>query len=128
MSHARKRKAGGESKEEKAVRTTDRRSNGRHNDYVINSILQRDDGAEYLQDLWRRVTAGKKEVDRSDNPIHMSDCWTLGARGGYSYVSLGHGQSQLKLTQLALFITKKQVYCCCFFSKPSDDGWCCSGV
>lgn len=85
----------------------DKRSRGRLNDYVITSLSE-----ERKTTIWAEVQNEKAVVCRADEKMPMSDCWKYGARKGYSYYALGHGKSQLKLTQLALWMTKKQVNQC----------------
>jgi hypothetical protein len=90
--------------ERKRAKSADGRSRGRDNDYVINSIP-----AERRTAIWATVKAQKKEIDRSDEKIPMENCWTFGARKGYSYYQLAHGESQLKLTQLAIWVKDSKV-------------------
>jgi len=84
--------------EKKVAKKVDGRSKGRDNDYVIMRVTE-----DQRETIWREVMAKKLEVDRSDEKLPMSNCWTYGSRKGYSYYSLGHGKSQLKLTQLAIW-------------------------
>ena len=93
-----------ERKVAKAQRKADKRALGRDNDYVITAIPE----PRRLK-IWQTVLSGKQVVSRADEKMPMSDCWTYGARKDYSYFSLGHGESQLKLTQLAIWIKENRV-------------------
>ncbi len=95
-----------ERKPEKAARKAaksavrkDGRSRGRENEYVIAGL-----STERRAEIWREVVRKKNVVSRREEKMPMADCWTFGSRKGYSYYSLGHGNSQLKLTQLAVWI------------------------
>jgi hypothetical protein len=94
----------------KLKRQQDRRAAGRDNEYVILTVPE-----EKRDVLWARAVKGKVEVDRKDEKMPMTNCWTYGDRAGYSYISLGHGVSQLKLTQLAMWAKERKV-CRCFGS------------
>lgn len=86
---------------------TDGRSKGRNNDYVITAVTDID-----RQRIWSEVTSQKIIVDRSAEKIPMDHCWVYGKRKGYSYYPLAHGESQLKLTQLAVWIKDGKVRIC----------------
>lgn len=93
-----------ERKVAKAKRKADKRALGRDNDYVITTVSE-----ARRNEIWKTVTEAKSIVSRADEKMPMSDCWTYGARKDYSYFPLGHGNSQLKLTQLAVWIKECKV-------------------
>jgi hypothetical protein len=90
--------------EKKATKKRDKRSRGRDNEYVITNVPE-----PRRLEIWEEVIKTKQLVSRSDEPMPMSDCWSYGSRKGYSYYSLGHGKSQLKLTQLAIWMRDRKI-------------------
>jgi hypothetical protein len=98
-------------KEAKAERKVDKRAAGRDNAYVIEQI-----SIEQRETIWELVKKKKTKVSRRDNPLPMKSCWVYGEREAYSYYPLGHGNSQLKLTQLAMWHKTKKVGESPFFS------------
>jgi hypothetical protein len=102
-------------KEAKVQRVLDKRSLGRSNDYVITTVAE-----SLREEIWKKALSGRKVIDRRNEKMPMSDCWTYGNRKGYSYFPIKHGESQLKLTQLAIWMTEKKVVMKRFVLRISD--------
>lgn len=60
-----------------------------------------------LLSIWSEVVKKAEVFDRSANPIPMTNCYRFGKRNGYSYYGRGHGNTQLQLSHVALWIKDK---------------------